>query len=205
MAETAPQNDIQPLFMKKRYFPCWLTAAGGAVLLGVTVPVLLACFHTSFDWQKSSRPGFVGGGPLLAVQQFLWLEAIALFWCGPGALILSLILYSILKNNNVGMTTAESPDGILRRGRWTGVVLAFVNLPGYLSGFVLGWEKPFTEVRVALLFITAGGIAGSWIGWQAYRFHHLEAGVMLRYSLTTLMICVFVFGALLTVFAPGKN
>ncbi|HYG76905.1 MAG TPA: hypothetical protein VEK08_18010 [Planctomycetota bacterium] len=191
--------------MAKRGVPEWLLACLGTLGFGITAPVLLACFYVSFDIDQGMR-GYADDARHmslgLALQQFISLELTALFLCGPGAVILCLIVYAILRADPAA--AQETPDEILLRGRWVGAVIAFANLPGYLSGFVLGWERPLTELRVALLFIVAGVVSGSWIAWQAWRASHPNAPFMPRYSLTTLLGCLLALGAVLTVFAPAK-
>jgi len=110
------------------------------------------------------------------------------------------MLYKILKSGRDPCVDANSM--IASGARW-GVVMAFANIPGYLSGTIIGWNNPHIEIRLALLFASAGAVSGAWTGWQAWRATHPDAGFFPQFSLGTLLGATMALATLLAVFAPS--
>ena len=203
--------DLAPAYDASRYFPCWFAACAGVLSVGILVPVLLAMLHTngqpttamqfndSYKPYKHPRPE-EHPDTSKVITEFLQVEFAATLFCGPGAFILTLILYALLKGTH---DEYRSPNRMIASGiRW-GIVMAFANIPGYLSGAVIGWNNPHVEIRLALLFASAGAVSGGWIGWQAWRATHLEAGFFPQFSLSTLFMAMIALAALLAIFAPA--
>lgn len=176
----------------------WLWSCFGSVVFGITLPVMMACLASGGTPVRPCHPPEFPPFSLV-VEQLFMLEFIALLFCGPGAVILASILYVFVRDKYAPHMEQKQ---LLAKGMVGGAMLAFANVPGYLSGAMLGWERPLTEIRVALLFISAGVVSGSWIAWQAYRMHHAEAGFFPQYSLKTLVLVMLSLGAVLAVFSP---
>lgn len=199
-----------PIVRPQRTFPCWFMACLGSLTVGIFAPVFLACLysqgqpeemgdhfnHPSFESRVEDSPPFQK-----VLREFMQLQFGATLFCGPGAFILTLILYSILKGTSQSCLAAGE---LIQRGVFWGIVLAFANIPGYLCGFVIGWQQPLAELRIGLLFASAGAVSGAWIGWQAWRALHPEAGFFPQFSLKTLLTVTLCLGALLAIFAPAR-
>ena len=180
---------------------CWLWALIGAVVIGVTLPTILVC------WNCGQR------GPLNGLSEVPWLnrpwqdvaadwvglQVVATIFCGPGAVILGLLLYSSCKKRCV--SESKTLRETIVYGMWVGGLAAFLNFPGYFSGGLIRGNGRVLFL-VPLLFAVAGASCGAWIGWQAWRALHPEERFWPRFSLGTLMIAVFAWGLLLAVFAP---
>lgn len=186
--------------------PHWALGCLGTLAAGITLPVLLTCHYNAWRWEgprsQMAAHRIASDLPSLseALAQFLGLELVALLLCGPGAVLLSIILYWILKN--AAVRERLPLEALAKRGLGWGAVLAFANLPGYLSGFIIGWDQPWTELRVAGLFIVAGAASGLWVSWQAWRAAHPEARFFPQYSLKTLLLVVILAGCVMLLYAP---
>ena len=205
--------DVVPAYDASRTFPCWFTACAGVLSVGILVPVLLAMLHTNGqptrygDYIDAKPGGSLKYPPPDAspsvervLSEFWSLEFAATLLCGPGAFILTLILYKGLK---VNQHHCSVPSDLIGAGvRW-GIVMAFANVPGYLCGFIIGWHNPHVEIRLALLFASAGAASGAWIGWQAWRATHPNAGFFPQFSLGTLFGGMIALATLFAVFAPA--
>ncbi|MCY3018237.1 MAG: hypothetical protein NTW87_04290 [Planctomycetota bacterium] len=183
----------------------WLGACAGAVVIGVTLPTLLVCFHAGRQgvfWALTHGPQDPVEPPPWSDVAGGWvaLQAIATVACGPGAVVLALLLYRFCKGVAL-WPTAPPLQHVVRYGMALGAVMAFLNFPGYLVGLVLDGQR-YPTAKVALLFVVAGASAGMWIAWQAYRAAHPKERFWPRYSLATLLLVVFAWGLLLMVFAP---
>jgi len=181
----------------------WLLSVVWTLSVGITVPVLLTCFCCGGRWDSYIQKQVIVTAPpasgLAVLVQFVQLEFLAIVFCGPGAFVLTLIAYAIL----VRSAQKDRPlYMMIDQGAIIGTALAFANLPGYLSGFLLNWERSLTEVRVTGLFIIAGTVSGTWIAWQAYRATHSEARFFPQYSLKTLLLLVIFAGCVMMLYAP---
>jgi thioredoxin 1 len=188
-------------WLTRRY---WLMACLGALVIGVTLPVLLVSWHT---WPRGPFAEFnanlnenTGPVPALSFGEFahdcVGLQITATIFCGPGAMILALLMYLYLRNS----FPADAEARRMKVGIALGATLAFFNFPGYLAGALFhSW------LRLIALFIVAGATSGSWIAWQAHRARNDQAGILPRYTLKTLLVIVVVWGGLMAVFAPGAS
>jgi hypothetical protein len=182
-----------------RKVSCVLLAIAGALFLGVLVPTLLTAMHT-VDQEPLRIPA--SEVPYIFLRfliRFLILIVCASVGCGPGAAILTAIfLYRLMKN-----PCSKEPDerAVISLGARSGALYAFFNLPGFLALVFLYYED-FAFLRVLALFMITGATCGGWIGWQAYRAHHLERGFFPRFSLGTLVSLALGWGALLILFGP---
>ena len=184
---------------------CW-----GSILAGVTLPVLLTYWHMSqnFSFRTSNFLTSMGCdpaaiwkedfGPLngqFSILALLKLELYATLVCGPGAVILSGVLFDLLRRD---AKAGKDIDSLVLRGAWGGAILAFANFPAALAYFAVGF-------RVGILFLIAGATSGWWVAWHSYRSCYSQERFFPRYSLRTLMILVFVWGTLLAIFQPAIN
>ncbi|HEY3323171.1 MAG TPA: hypothetical protein VGP72_22145 [Planctomycetota bacterium] len=175
-------------------------ACAGAVVIGVTLPTVLTC------WNCGER-GIFGDHEAAALsamqlaEDWFGLQVAATLFCGPGAVILALLLFFPCRR------LAKKAGATLRNVAWCGVlvgtVMGFLNLPGWAVGFILpaSGRHP-VEIRVLLLFLISGASCGAWIAWQAWRAEHPGERFFPRYSLMTLILFVFAWGLLLAIFAP---
>lgn len=175
-----------------------------SIIVGVTIPVLLVCWHNSKEITKQlqlSAEAEVSMTLADRARALVSLEMIATIFCGPGAVVLSAMLFSFLSHNKQNY----GADSFLKTGLFGGAALSFFNFPGLLSGTVLGDSGPMVVVRVGLLFIVAGATCGAWTGWQVYRSAHRDAPFLPRYRLSTLLGLVFAWALLLAIFAPSSH
>ena len=171
----------------KHYAACAL----GAVFIGVTLPSILVALRVS------------GGGNADAGQRLLRLlaiEATATIGCGPGAVVLSLSLFAMLLP---GMRTRSLRQATVY-GALSGIVVAFLNLPGYLVFFYLEGDAHAAE-RVGVLFVVAGSSCGMWVAWQAWRACRPNEGFLPRFTLRTVMLVVLLWGSAMLAFQPDPN
>ncbi len=123
----------------------------------------------------------------------------AIILCGPGAVVLSVVLLRNLAHLTWGWTQRKT----LAAGVLSGIWLAFMNVPGY---FVVEILRGDTDVsaRIALLFIVAGASCGLWIGWLAWKAWHPGERFFPRFSLRTLVLLVLLWGGAMLAFQPRK-
>jgi hypothetical protein len=187
-------------FYRKLIDTYWLMSCVGAIVIGVTLPVLLVCWNcwrTGPLLPMDDDFASAGGPPLIVVlDRSAGLLFIATFCCGPGAVLLAVILHNVLSAMKGG-----EPHEIMRKGALLGAVLAFLNVPGFMAGALLHGD--YVGFRLACLFLVSGATCGAWIAWQAYRSNN-AAPLFPRYSLRTLLVIVFLWGLLLAIFAPQK-
>jgi hypothetical protein len=173
-------------------------ACVGAILFGVSIPVaivVLAGDRAGFSIH-GSRGEFRPWEDIVA--GWIFLQIVATIFCGPGAVILAIMLMShcrsILENG-----------GSLRRVQVSGVIggalLAFANFPAY-AAIIYFEEQPHATLKLITLFLVAGATSGAIISWQAWREVNPNEGYWPRYSLRALLIAVFAWGALLALFVP---
>ena len=173
----------------------------GSVLIGVTLPVLLCL------WTLSGEAMHPKGGakPDLSLDtiagEAVGLELIAVMFCGPGAIILGLLLYWHLCHKSKVMTE----DELIHGSMWRGALIAFLNLPGFFALILLNDSPQLAVIRIISLFLVAGATSGMWVAWQVCRKNNPLCGFIPRYRLSTLMGVVFAWAVLLALFAPhGK-
>ena len=137
----------------------------------------------------------------VALTELIELELGAIIFCGPGAFIISVVLYT--RGQSLLLRNPDwTQQQLLARSAMMGIVSAFINLPGWLAIAIMPDDETFIVARVLILFAVAGASAGFWIGWQVWRASHPEAGFWPRFSLKTLMLVVYAWGVLLAIFAP---
>ncbi len=208
---------IERLNMEPEKRACQAWALLGAILIGVSVPTVLVCWNSGssgpelMPWHHH-KPAWKAakahpGRPVpheefsigKLIGSWIWLQVVATIGCGPGALILGQVVYARV------LGSASNAEATLRRnivnGIFGGALLAFFNLPGYYAPLVMV-DDDYRLEKLLLLFAVAGASSGAWIAWQAWRAVHPEENFWPRFSLGTLMIAVFAWGALLAVFAP---
>ena len=168
-----------------------LEATMGSVPIGVTLPCILVSLRLI------NRPS-VEGVIFIEFNPFA-IFVCAVIFCGPGAIVLSLILLKIL----VSKTTDWTLRQIICAGMFGGIAMAFCNLPGYLVIELLHGDT-FVLERVTLLFAVAGASCGMWIAWQAWRASHPKERFLPRFSLRTLMLLVFLWGIVMLAFQPRQ-
>lgn len=203
----------RPIYaIPQRVLRCYALACLFSVTIGLYVPVALAMLYASgqpatLSEHNESPKKWKHPPPKphpelkIVFDQFAQLLFGATLLCGPGAFILTLSLLKILQGR---VQSSISAHDMIVKGASGGALLAFANIPGYLCGFIIGWQEPFAEIRIALLFLAAGAVSGGWIGWQAWRIHHSEAGFFPQFSLRSLLLCTLGIGTLLAVFSPSR-
>jgi hypothetical protein len=178
-----------------RNFVTVVVAALGSVFLGVTLPVLLVCWHNSElnpKFQNISQYFILIGS----------LQLIATIFCGPGAVILSVLLLIYMSRRKNRYVTSHD---LVTASMWRGALVSFLNFPGLLAGGLVSSDPVITWVRVILMFLVAGGSSGAWIGWQVYRQSHSGTPFLPRYRLSTLLLLVISWAVLLAIFAPSSK
>lgn len=170
----------------------YLEAALGSVMIGVSLPCLLVSLRTI----DKSQPIEIGS----VFADVIGTLIVATIFCGPGAVVLSIILLKILAPRSVGWTLRQT----MCAGVLAGVAMAFLNLPGYFVFEILKYDT-FLVVRVALLFAVAGASCGLWIAWQAWRATRPQERFLPRFSLRTLLLLVFLWGAVMLAFQPRQH
>jgi hypothetical protein len=173
----------------------------GVLAVGVTVPCVLTWLHNYGGLFPPSHAADSVSPRLWNVVDLLLLEGIALIGCGPGAVLLTLVLFHLMRKSRYLERATERDAMVLGAG--AGAVMAFLNFPGYLSGvFYNDIDSDVTLVRIAILFAITGATCGAWTAWQAYRARHPERKLFPRFSLGTLICWALAWGVLLTVFMP---
>ena len=194
---SSPDHVINPSLKRisvKRGSPgCfrYIKAVVGSVFIGVTLPsilVIMRCIH---------QPQYTHG--LYSEIGPIGTFAAALFGCGPGAVLLSCVLLSTLSNRKDELTLRET----FKAGAVSGIKFAFLNVPGYLV-FTILVDDNFAIVRVLMLFVVAGATCGMWIAWQAWSGWYAETRILPRFTLSTLMVFVFAWGAVMLLFQPAQ-
>ncbi len=197
----APASDVV------RYNDYGFVTCVGAVLIGVLLPLALGVWFML----HSSPPE---NGQRRELRMVAVGIAGAFMFCGPLAFLFAGVLFAHLKKR---VTLAgDSFKQLRRKGVLLGTVLAFLNLPAWAGAAILmpgDMEKVdisraewgLMAVRVLTLFLVAGSSCGLWISWQAWRYHHPECGIFPRYSLKTLLLIIFLWGALLALFTPARQ
>ncbi|MBI3829318.1 MAG: hypothetical protein HY291_07365 [Planctomycetes bacterium] len=204
--EAAPQDlallkaaRIQKAKESSRKTACVLFAIAGALFLGVLVPTLLTAMHTVDQEPLRIPESQIPYVFLRFLVKFLVLVICAAAGCGPGAALLAgYFLYRLMKHP---CTKEADERAAISHGAKLGALFAFFNLPGFLALVFLYYED-FAFLRVLALFMITGATCGGWIGWQAYRAHHLERGFFPRFTLGTLVSLALGWGALLVLFGP---
>lgn len=175
----------------------------GVLIVGITVPCVLTWLHN----HGGLLPLFPDSDSTPIAHSWsafdlLILEIIALIGCGPGALILTLLLFHLIRRSRQLENASER--GIMLQGAVLGAVLAFLNFPGYLSSeFYKDGGGSATVFRIGVLFAVTGATCGAWTAWQVYRATHPERGFFPRFSLSTLICAALAWGVLLIVFMPA--
>lgn len=165
-------------------------AALGSVAIGILLPFFLVCLRLM-------------GKPQSAAHQFVdWgLDSlfVAMFFCGPGAFLLALVLFKVLMLESQARNWSQARTFVW--GAVLGPVFATINFPGYFVGDVLKADD-FIFERVMLLFAVAGTTCGLWVAWQAWRASHRHEKFLPRFSLRTLMLMVVLWGCAMLAFQP---
>ncbi|MEI6233975.1 MAG: hypothetical protein WCT04_13040 [Planctomycetota bacterium] len=170
-----------------------IKAALGSIFIGVTLPSILVCLHL-YEIK-------LGGPPHEIMQEeFVILLVAGTIFCGPGASVLSSILLLILERRSLVWTLQQTMWG----GVLGGIAMAFLNVPGYMVGFILE-DDPYVYSRVTLLFAVAGSTCGLWIAWVAWRSQHPGERFLPRFSLRTLIVVVLLWGAVMLAFQPKQH
>jgi len=163
-----------------------------ALLIGLTVPSILAAWHVGFHDNKS---GFI-----FKVLFFVALELYAWVFCGPGA---ALGCYSLFEN--LKKTSLESNltlNQLMLRGAILAAVFSFLNFPGYLVAALFD-GTPYWYIFVIILYLVSGWCSGAWIGFQAYKVSNPD--VRLNYSLVTWILIILFAGFLMMLFSLGTR
>lgn len=180
--------------------PQFFWATGGVLVVGIFVPCLLTWLHN-----HGSLP-FFHGEALDAAEpwnliDWIQLQACALLGCGPGALLLTALLFLMMRRSMRSGETSEK--NAMRAGAFIGVAFSFANLPGYLSVNFYAGDPLSIALRIGMLFAVTGATCGAWIAWQVYRERHPDRGLFPRFSLRTLLVCAMAWGLLLALYMPA--
>ena len=181
-------------FLWRQY---WLFAALGALIISLAMPSILVLWHTKL-LREDTRPSIFINQIRDRIIFVTLVEAAALIYCGPGAIILALILYATLRK----AAKEGSAHTMIRKGMFRGALMSFLNFPGLLVIVLMNIEDPVEWLRIALLFIVAGASSGLWIGWQAYRSANPGTKFFPQISLGVLLLVVLSWAGLMAIFKP---
>jgi hypothetical protein len=192
---------IRDLFSTRNTFLCLFRACLGGAILSLLLPCLLVTIHAGVD--KFSLLEVLNGRKappndyfVDALEFFTMVFVGAAIFCGPGGLVLTLILFAWLRKYCEGKRTEAD---FIRIAAIAGAFLALLNIPAYaVAGLVA------TYLHVLVLFLVSGASGGAWIGWQVYRSHHPNSPILPRYSLGMLMAFTVAWGALLALFMQPR-
>ena len=176
-------------------------ALAGALIIGVLLPCVFTWWHTHGLYLGFKDVDNPAKAPELGLEPLLHLLLLAGLFCGPGALILGLILMAFQRQDAARLEDDEG--NFIWRGAWAGVGLAYLNFPGYFSVFLFERGIEAAAFRTGTLFFVTGATCGAWISWQAYKESHPERGFLPRFSLRTLLLLTFGWGGLLWLFMPA--
>lgn len=173
-----------------------LSAALGSVIVGVTLPVLMVCYHNANS--NINIHGYMQVAIIIA-----YLEIAATIVCGPGAVLLSVLLLIYMSRRRDQYADSHQ---LVTASMWRGAVISFLNFPGLLAMGLVGPEdSAMPVVRIIAMFLVAGASSGAWVGWQVYRQSHPDTPLLPRYRLSTLLLLVIAWGALMGIFAPTSK
>lgn len=170
--------------------PSLLTGALGAQVLSLFLPCLLMWWTNAGALRVFSREHW-------SIGNMIALIITAVILCGPGTLVLGLILVTILRRRHEE-TGEVLKRRLVREGLLFGAVLAFLNVPAYL-GFLHVGDPSFLPILGV-----GGGMAGAWIGWRVYGKLEPPQPFWPRFSLGTLMFFVLAWATLFFAYAPEE-
>lgn len=175
-----------------------LVACIGSLVIGVTLPVILVA------WFVVRRDASAYSNVSVQIEDVIALLLVATVFCGPLAVVYAASLYWV-QRRSILRDPQRSLARLNQYGVIGGIVCAFANVPAWLVWVLLDdarhldlWNLP----RFIALFAVAGSSCGLWISWQAWRYHHPESRIFPRYSLKSLLIIIFLWGALMALFSP---
>lgn len=199
--DSTPEEDLHAARNPRRLYPTlwhYFWSAFGSISVGIALPSFLTILYISKTPEFQRSP----------VYDTLILLALAFIGCSPLAVLLSVILFAFL-STKVHKWTLRRAINLSALG---GVLLAFLNIPGYGVFFYIimhlgnnlmsDWLALTLILRVALLFIVAGASCGMWIGWQAWRSFSIDSKFIPRFSLGTLMLLVLMWATVMLAFQP---
>ena len=200
---TDPAENFTPPAGRKRFsIRRLLSAWAGALALGVLVPSVLT-------WMARSGTDYpielIDDGTTTAkweywnVDSLFQLMFMALAFCGPGIVIITLILYVGFRKGRSVQQDDEGPA--MRTGVICGAAISWLNFPALLVRIFLD-QYPLATLRVIVLFLVTGATCGGWIAWQAYREAHPERRWFPRFTMGTLLVLTLSWGLLLMIFMP---
>lgn len=172
----------------------------GALFIGALIPALLFSFHAGAKGIHGSS-----GSPFLDfVMNVCGVFLIGLIYGGPLAFVLALVVYGRLSPERGARLTDDGAH--LRRGLRMGLLMAFLNVPAYLSAVFLQSDDSIVLniLRMFVVFSLTGSACGFWIALVTWREQNPNQP-LIRFSLQSMMIGVFIFGAVLALFAPVRK
>ena len=172
----------------------YIRILAGSLFLGLVIPALLVGMrlfnNPGLDvlWSKYVDPNTTVAIPLAEAI----IQTIA-----TGTVVVSLILLRAIFKKCEHWTAHEA----IRFGPGFGMLVSFLNLPLYFVLYILKDDSGYVARTILLILIT-GAFNGMWLAWHAWRAWHPEEHFFPRFSLRTLMIAVFIWGAIMLVFQP---
>lgn len=163
----------------------WIAALVGAFVINVVLSAAL------LSWRHPDFVPFASSG----FKYFREIaEAIGGLWL-LGGILLSRLVYLHLSRvcESYGLSRLAASGALI------GAAIAFANVPFCIAALFADFP------RGVVLLASTGAMSGLWIAWHAYRSNHPEAGFFPRYHLSTLLMLVVVWGAVLTVFSPDRT
>lgn len=172
----------------------------GALFIGALIPALLFSFHAG----TTSMHLPVEGALANFIHNVFVVFFMGLIYGGPLAFVLSLVVYGRLSPERGARLTDNGAH--LRRGLRMGLLMAFLNVPAYLSAILLRSDDSIVLniLRMFVVFGLTGSACGFWIALLTWREQNPEQP-LIRFSLQSMMIGVFIFGAVLALFAPVRK
>ncbi|MEI6233976.1 MAG: hypothetical protein WCT04_13045 [Planctomycetota bacterium] len=171
-----------------------LRILAGSLLFGLVIPYFLVGLRNFHSLGIEDRwLEFKASKNLEGIKA---IPIILPYFCG-GTVIVSLWLLRAIFKWCETWTASET----IKISPAYGAFMNFFNLPLYFALYYLK-DEPWYGIRMVLLIVISGALNGLWIGWHAWRAWHPEEHFFPRFSLQTLMIAVFIWGAIMVVFQP---
>jgi hypothetical protein len=181
----------RPLGLPAAHLPLrtYLSGILGAIILGVGLSCLLGLRH--------SGGSFVGGHPWVFMSPGDVVRG-ALMFFSPGITILSLMLFSILKDQ--WWLEYEADAKLVGYGALIGMLLGLINIPMYLWWLYM----PKDWAHIGGIQLVAGASGGAWIGHQISLAVYPRRRFSPRKALGVLASILVVLGMLLWLYSPHK-
>lgn len=204
--------DPLPVEFEQKHKSMWDEFLEGISLRGRMIHVLLgtAFFHFTLPvilpWiQANGRVRQSAGGP--AGNVFNIEELTALFikvgvGSAIGSMVMAMLVMKLIRGFPRDTPFKEFPHVL--GGAIFGAPLALLNIPGYMAMAYLPMDR-FWLPRYILLFAYTGVVCGAWTGWQAYKEHHPDRGMLPELSIWSFIETVLAIAFIGVIFLPWEQ